>query len=452
MKTLIVAIFGAATILLAGCAGMSAGEKAARQRRQTVENVFRPDARRPPLPVLTAHTPLSDFLLFAMLNRPRIEAAYYDYTAAVERIAVERSLPDPRFTFESEIAGAVMSLMPGLMTDFPGAGKRDAAARIATAESDAKYFVFETQVLQTAADIKKAYYQLYFLDTRFEVNRRMLRLLTDVEMLARAQNEAGKATLQDVLRARIEQELLASEVVGLEDARHPLLAQFKAALGLFPDRPDPPTPEHFESTSLDLSSDEILRTALARNPRLKVMEAEIRRADAALRLAYRTRLPDAGVGLEVETVGGARAKPQFSLTLPFRREAIAARIAEAQAMRRAGEARLTDEQIGLAVEVAERSFLFREASRKLELLTTRLLPMAGQSLETARSGYVSGSVDFLNLLDAGRTLLDFRLAETEARVQRELALTELSLLVLGTLPAQTPMLPDDALPGKEIKP
>jgi len=280
----------------------------------------------------------------------------------------------------------------------------------------------------------------------------MLRLLTDVEMLARAQNEAGKATLQDVLRARIEQELLASEVVGLEDARHPLLAQFKAALGLFPDRPDPPTPEHFESTSLDLSSDEILRTALARNPRLKVMEAEIRRADAALRLAYRTRLPDAGVGLEVETVGGARAKPQFSLTLPFRREAIAARIAEAQAMRRAGEARLTDEQIGLAVEVAERSFLFREASRKLELLTTRLLPMAGQSLETARSGYVSGSVDFLNLLDAGRTLLDFRLAETEARVQRELALTELSLLVLGTLPAQTPMLPDDALPGKEIKP
>ena len=106
----------------------------------------------------------------------------------------------------------------------------------------------------------------------------------------------------------------------------------------------------------------------------------------------------------------------------------------------------------LAVEFAEKSFMFREAGRTLELLTERLLPKARQSLEVAQSGYVSGKVDFLNLLDAERTLLEFQLAEVEARVQRELALAELSLLILGTPPAGAPVLSSDAIPGKERKP
>jgi cobalt-zinc-cadmium efflux system outer membrane protein len=96
--------------------------------------------------------------------------------------------------------------------------------------------------------------------------------------------------------------------------------------------------------------------------------------------------------------------------------------------------------------------MFREATRNLELLTERLLPKARQSLEVAQSGYVSGKVDFLNLLDAERTLLGFQLSEVEARVQRELALAELSVLILGTPPAGAPVLPPGAIPGKERKP
>ena len=80
------------------------------------------------------------------------------------------------------------------------------------------------------------------------------------------------------------------------------------------------------------------------------------------------------------------------------------------------------------------------------------LPKARQSLEVAQSGYVSGKVDFLNLLDAERTLLGFQLSEVEASVQRELALAELSLLILGTPPAGAPVLSPGAIPGKERKP
>jgi outer membrane protein TolC len=296
-------------------------------------------------------------------------------------------------------------------------------------------------VLQTAFALKRSYYQLYFLNARVSVNRQTLNLLADLEKLARTQNEVGKVTLQDVLRAQIEQERLTTEIVNLEDSRNPLVAQFKAALGLTPEQSTPPVPQQFESTPLDLTSEQLFATALARNPRLKAMEAEVRRADASIRLAYKARVPDFTVGVEVDAKASpVFVTPQLGVTLPIWRDKIAAQIAEAQAGKRASEARLSAEQIALAVEFAERTFLFRESSRNLGLLQDRLLPKAQQSLEVGRAAYLSGQIDFLSLISAQRTLLEFQLAEVEARTQRELALAEVSLLILGQPPASAPVL------------
>jgi len=308
-------------------------------------------------------------------------------------------------------------------------------------------------MLQTAFALKKSYYELHFLDAKVSVNRETLRLVSEIEKLARMQNEVGKVTLQDVLRAQIEEERITTEITNLEDSRNPLLAQFKAALGLKAEDAAPPVPQKFESTPLDLTSDRLFAAALTRNPRLKAMEAEVRRADASIRLAYKARVPDFSVGVEVDAKASPIfVTPQLGVTLPIWRDKIAAQIAGAQAEKKATVARLSSEQIMLAVEFAEKSFLFREANRNIELLTERLLPKARQSVEVAQSGYVSGKVDFLNLLDAERTLLGFQLSEVEARVQRELALAELSLLILGTPPTGAPVLPPGAIPGKERKP
>ncbi|MBX3732871.1 MAG: TolC family protein [Verrucomicrobiae bacterium] len=444
----------AGLVLTPGCVGVrTEGEKRAQQTQTTVEQSYRPADGRSPLPRLGTNTPLHDFLLFAILNQPQVEAAYFDWASSVRRITVERSLPDPRLTFQSDIADMVMTLMPGLMMDFPGPGKLKWTANVATAESEARYFVFENAILQTAFELKKSYYQLHFLDAKVSVNRDTLQLVEQIERLARAQNEVGKVTLQDVLRAQIELERITTEITNLEDSRNPLLAQFKAALGLKAADTAPPVPQKFESTSLDLTSDQLFATALARNPRLKAMEAEVRRADASIRLAYKARVPDFSVGVEADVKASPIfVTPQLGVTLPIWRDKIATQIAEAQAGKRASEARLSAEQIALAVEFAEKSFMFREATRNLELLTERLLLKARQSLEVAQSGYVSGKVDFLNLLDAERTLLGFQLSEVETRVQRELALAELSLLILGVPPAGAPVLPPGAIPGKERKP
>ena len=128
-------------------------------------------------------------------------------------------------------------------------------------------------------------------------------------------------------------------------------------------------------------------------------------------------------------------RPWGTVSIPLWRDKLAAEVAQAQANKRAGEARLSAEQIALAVGVAERAFLYREATRNLELLQKQLLPQQRQSLEVARSGYLAGQIDFFNLTDAEQTWLRFGLDEVEARTQRELSLAELSLLAQGMPPS-----------------
>jgi hypothetical protein len=72
-------------------------------------------------------------------------------------------------------------------------------------------------------------------------------------------------------------------------------------------------------------------------------------------------------------------------------------------------------------------------------LNEQLLPKQRQSLEVARAGYLAGQIDFFNLSDAEQTLLRFRLDEVETRTQRELILTELSLIIEGKPPSGAPM-------------
>lgn len=430
---------GMALLFLPGCSGVPAkSEINARTNLKKATQTYRPGNQKPVLPVLDTNATLQSYLTYAMLNQPRVEAAYYDWAASIERATVARSLPDPQLTFQMDIQNVVTSVMPGLMASFPWLGKLRMGADVASIESQSKYQNFQAAVLESAFAVKRAYYQLYFLAEKIRVNHETLALLADLEKLARDQNEVGKVTLQDVLRAQIEESRLENEIANLEDSQHTLQAQFKAALGLKAGDPAPPLPQRFESIPLDLNSDKLFETALANNARLKAVESEVRAAQASIILARKARLPDFSLGLMADAkMDPTLYRPLGTVTIPLWRDKIAAQIAEAQANKRSAEARLSDGQIALAVDFAEKTYLYREATRNLELLNSQLLPLARRSLEAARTGYLSGQIDFFNLTDSERTLIGFELERVEAAAQREITLAELSLIVLGMPPAES---------------
>ena len=436
-------------LLAAGCRGLpAAGEKSARQEVALIAS----QVAAASVPALKADASLGETVAFALRQQPQVAAAYAEWAASVEQITVERSLPDPKLTFEFYLADTITSLMPGLAMDFPGPGKLKTRATLATAVSQAKYFQFETAVLQTAFDVEKAYYPLSFLEERLRVNRQSLALLTGLEALARTQDEVGKATLQDVLRAQIEQEKLRNETANLEDSRHVLMAQFKAALGLAYNQPDPGIPVRVGTVESGTNDAAWFDAALKQNPRLRELAAEIKVAEAQIAVARKDKVPDFSAGVEADVKASpVMWNPQFSMTLPVWRDKLAAEMAAAKDAKRAAEARLAVEQIALAADFAERAYDLREADRELTLLHDRLLPRARQVLEAARAAYRSGQTDFLNVIDAERTLLNFQLDEIAAQTGRSLARAELQLVVAGVPPANAPLLNDRAEIFKSIR-
>ena len=435
---------GLAAVFLSGCVGLQTqSERQARSDVKTLGETYRPGDRKVTLPVLDSNASLATLLTYAMLNQPRVEVAYYEYAAQVERITLARSLSDPRFTFQMDITNVISTIMPGLMIDIPWPTKLTARADVASAVSRARYFDYENAVLLTAFEVKRPYYQLHFLIERIRLNRKMLILMNEVEEIARAQNESGKVTMQDVLRAQIEQERLKNDIANLEDSRNPLMSKLKTSLGMAPGQPNPPMPSRFEPTKLNISSDQLFAIAMAQNPRLKAMEAEVRAAEDGINLAHKSQYPDFTVGVEADVKAAPIMwRPKLDVTLPIWRDKIAAEIAAAQGEKGAAAAKLTAEQLQLAVEFADKSFMYREASRNLKLLTDGLLSKAQLSLDVALSAYSSGKIDFINLLEAERVLLNFQLAEVEARLQCEMALADLSLII-GLRPPGAPI-PDSA--------
>jgi cobalt-zinc-cadmium efflux system outer membrane protein len=426
-----------ASALLVGCAGApGAGESSAQGQLDTVGRRYRPAGERPVLPQLEEKGQFDQFLLYAVLNDPQVEAAYYAWAASVHRITVERSRPDPRLTLQASIADmALMALMAGVMTDLPGIGKRAAAGDIATAESQAKYFGFEARVLQSAFSLRKVRYQLDALDTKISIMYKTARLLVQLEELALVQNEVGRAPMQDVLQARIESARLASDIANLHDSRVALLAQFKAALGIPAGAVTPPVSALPVPSPAALTADRLLELALYLNPRLKAMQAEVNAAEGSLQLARKSARPDFNAGFEADwKASPIMLQPSLGVNLPIWRDKTKAQIAAAQENKAEAGARLSSEQIALAVEIAEKTFMSREATRQLALLGGSLPRMASAALTLAQSAYSGGKSDFNSVINAQKVLLELQLAQSEASLQRELALAELSILVLATVP------------------
>jgi len=441
----------AAPVILCGCTGFpTESEQAARRDVAAAAGQYRPQDAKPPLPVLTAGSDLADLMRYALLNNPKVESAYREWAASVEAITTARSLPDPMLTFSAEISRGVMALTPAIMTDpmsnWPGPGKIPLRAESAYQESQRRRAAFENEMLSTALAIKRAYYQMWVVDQQVRWTREMLAVVEDMEKLARQRLAVGQVTQQDALRAQMEQDQLQNMLASLEDSRKPVDARLRSALGVRPEAALTPLTFRLSPSAADFTERSLLDVAFVRNPRLREMRSEVQQAIALYQLAEKSSVPDYSFGV------GANLKmtpvpimPTAGITLPIWRDKIAAEIARGRADLQAAQARLRNEELELAVRFAETAFLWREADRNVALYARQLLPKAQAALETARAGYTGGASSFLDVLEAERRLLEYRLNLASATGQREMALAEMSLAILGRWPGGVqPVLPAQA--------
>jgi len=436
--------------LLAGCTlAPSAGEERAHTQLAGVDSTLHPTAGMPALPELSPESPLADFVRFAVLNHPRVEAAYLEWRASVSDIAPTRALPDPQFTLQADVADTLMSFMPGLMFDLMGPGKRVAMGNEMTAASAVAHRAFISAVLGAAAEVQRAWIELAYAGGARQLH---LAAIANLEQsLAVAESDYSTARMMASLdsQVRLQNQIAEqrAQYLAVDDRIAAAKARFKSALGLAPTDIDPLWPAASLASTTLPSEDELWQHTLAANPDLARMRAMVEMTVAGVEVARQTGRPNFAVGGMVDLrANPLMVRPTASISLPIWREKIAATIAAAEARRDAAAANLSAEELTMAAGLARMLYMVREADRMLAYIDSTALPNLDRLAVIAEASYQSGSGSAAMIIDAQHMALLMRLERLEALRQRENAVTDLLLMSAGIAPPDLPRLTSTGSP------
>lgn len=391
-------ISGLAVLLaLSGCQTASpAYEHEARRQLDAAARQYRPGGRKPTLPVLTASSSADDYLRFALLNHPQVEAAHANWRAAVSRIGPARALPDPKLTLEADIADSLMSLMPGLMFDFMSPGKRAAAGREAAAAAEVAHRQFLASAQDVARRLREAWIELAYAEAALQLHATAAATVAKTIAFA----HAGFATGRD--SGRLTDQFALQNEWAEHHAHHALLGDrlraartaFKAALGLLPAATDPPWPAFPLAVEPLPDESALWHRIVTRNPDLATLHAMVGQSLAAVAVAEKAGTSDFGLGAMVDLKASPlMVRPQASLSLPIWRRRIADRIAAAQAQNQAAAAQVNAAQLDLAAQFARALYEVHRTDRMLAYLDRTALPNAAQIVELAATDYQTGRGD-----------------------------------------------------------
>jgi len=384
---------------------------------------------------------LGGYLRYAERHNAGVRAAYQKYIAAAEMIPQAKALPDPMFEFEMDTRVDTEDQTFALRQTFPWFGVTEARGAAASAEAKAALREYEAARLALFNRVKRAFYEYAYLGQAVAIARQNLELLLHFEEVARVRYATSAGGHPDVIRAQIEMAMLQEKVRELETMRGPVTAELNAAMNR-PSESALPWPRSQEYAPRAFSRAELVARLTARNPELKAMEAMVEAAQRRAELARKRFYPEFGLGVEwmrtdgmtPSMMGGSGEDPivaMFSVTIPLWQDSYSAGERQARAQAREARERRVELENELASRAAQALYEYEDSARKAVLYRDTLIPKGKEMLEVAEGAYRAGTADFLTLLDAQRTLLQFEVEYRRAVADNFQALAEIEMLAGG---------------------
>ena len=400
----------------------------------------------------------------ARTNNPSLQAADSRVRSATLNAEAVRTWEDPMAMVGGSVYGARGfkpsedgDLAYGIEQKLPLWGRPKLARRVAEAETFMRKAEVNYRFQQLRSDLTKALVTTALAEHTVEIGEQDLDWL---EVTAKAMDNkyrAGQASVADTLQIqnevakrrdglRTEHLQLAHEWFILNRLLNRTAASPWPALKLPPIAPAIPL------------SEKLLVLARQNEPKLKVLEQEIKQAQASAELTRKNRLPEVSLGVEGRQYsgdGGFRAG-MFTLrfSLPwgngdkYRKDY--SREKEKQV---AAEQEREDQTLAVR-EVLHHLAVGIEASRRSALLYRDEISLRStQALTSRLSEWESGRGTFRDVLDARRMLLESQLMSVRAIAEEHQMLAEMLLWTglenlesLLALANETSLLPDHARP------
>jgi len=184
-------------------------------------------------------------------------------------------------------------------------------------------------------------------------------------------------------------------------------------------------PDEVDIEELTVSLKDLYAKAKEVSPDLSILKYKIERDKAAYKLAKKQYFPDFTFGFNYTFINDMPSSVMssplgesrdsytgtLSMNVPiFQKSKHDAGVREANARLKSSKMAYKNRENLTLFEVKDFHFKVQTAERLVKLYRDSIIPQAKQSLKAAESGYQSGQVDFLNLIDSQRVLLDFNLA------------------------------------------
>jgi outer membrane protein TolC len=387
---------------------------------------------------------LEELIEQALANNPEIKSMQRRFDMMRARIPQAKALDQPvlsigymgniaPFYLQRDDPSSGRSI--SITQDLPFPGKRALKGKVASSDSEAEWWAFEQTRRNVVAEVKDAYFDLYYLNKAVGVVTKTKTLLEQFTKIAEARYAVGKGIQQDVLKAQVEFSKLLEQETLLEQRKHIAEARLNSLLYRESDSPlAVPTelkPREFSYTLAGLNE-----IAIANYPQLKAQRKKMEGAQYGIQLAKKEFYPDFSVGF---TYVNRPAMPEMygvtvGIKLPIHKsQKQQPALTEATAGFDAEKRTLENMVTVLMFKIRDKYLAQNTAARLMKLYSTTIVPQSSASMESAIAGYQVGKVDFLTLLDNLVTLLNYELSYYEQLTNEEKAVAALEPLVGITL-------------------
>ncbi len=366
---------------------------------------------------------LRELIKYAVENNQLIKARKAELEAVKNRKPWKEAYDDPMLTYIHPLEPIETRRGPQERTvqitqRLPFPGKLRLQGEIVSQEIERARLLYEAALRDVTTEVKKLYYELYYLDRAIELEEENRKILAYFKELAMKNYSVDEKALTPLIRAEAKYERAWNRLISLRERRHTVSARLNAILNRPPkekiERTEELTPEPLSLTI------EALYEMAQGVEELKIKKFELRKAELEERLSELVYYPDFTLGLRYTEIGESEMPVEDSgkdavslmvgINIPLWSEKNRSRVEERLKERLSVEHKKELVLKDILNRVRDVYYSMLEKYELIGSYREELIPMAKESMNIAEAWYKNGIGGLGELLETESMWINFRRA------------------------------------------
>jgi hypothetical protein len=394
---------------------------------------------------------LETVLTVALRTNPDIRKAYTSARASIEKYDQVSNLDEilnqySVFTKNLDIRlGKPLHNKP-LILNFPFPGMLSLKGNIVDREVLISRLRLERTVEDLITRVKEAYYETAYLDHAIQITEETLELLKRLREVVNTVYTTGKSTLNDVVKIQIEIDRIENDLVEFEEKRKTMQVRLNKLLNISEDFV-PEKIEDLRPVFLDYVKEDLLKDGEEGRTEIKTLVADLEKMQLLIEMAEKRFYPDFTLGTSlfqnrlIKQVGTGAELPAFPERPMVRGPnwfgSNDAYIRETKIKYQAFKNQIKELKNRTVDDINQAVYRYENADRLKDLFESKLVPKSRLTVDITETMYITGKVDFLDLINSQQLFLSYSLSLKKAIKDMNVEAAKIERLVGSTIKRKT---------------